>query len=169
MDINVNVKIEASKELTELLEKVASGIMAAITPCHCADKAEAPAADEAESTPPEPAKKVRKSRKKEEAPEIELAPQIVEQAPAETAPAPTTEAAPAPEVKAEDLLGDEAPASAEKPLTKEEVRKICADAMKADPSKKGKLAEALQACGGKSLSDVPEGNYAKLVEMVKAL
>lgn len=56
-----------------------------------------------------------------------------------------------------------------KTVTIEEVRKLCIDVVQADKSKKTALGEAIKACGGEKLSDVPPERLGELAELVRAL
>ena len=69
------------------------------------------------------------------------------------------------EVKSEPVKEQE-PA---KTVTIEEVRKLCIDVVQADKSKKTALGEAIKACGGEKLSDVPPERLGELAELVRAL
>lgn len=75
------------------------------------------------------------------------------------------------EVKPEDAepVKEEASTESPKTVTLEEVRKLCIEAVQADPTKKVGLAAAMKECGGGKLSEIPPENLERLAELVKAL
>lgn len=102
----------------------------------------------------------------------QLVPPVIEDTPATTTAEPKRKPAAKKTVEPKQEEVKSEPVKEQEPaktVTIEEVRKLCIDVVQADKSKKTALGEAIKACGGEKLSDVPPERLGELAELVRAL